>query len=701
MPASRPSWLLVLLVIPLITNALSPVPLFPYSPSSPSPVPLILLPGLSGSRLENDPNGDGVYDEIWPNGDLLIVDPWDLSLLVLRLALDGASPYSPTPEYASVRVGDVIRSEYGLDYYASTIAFFTSQGYTEGENFFVCPYDWRKDLHQIAFGDLPDTLDRCIQTALAKNPGASQVDLLGHSMGGLVARAYLSDPGKATRVRRLVTLGTPFLGAPKIVLAIIHKVCFVEWLGLCFSNSDVLHELIQNYPPGYQIAPSEAYFQVYPDGFLRRDRDGDGDGRPDGPLSPEASFGMLEKHNQSLARQARLLSASNHGWARGAANGVEVFAVVGDRHASIGTIVEYEKRPWYNPWAKPVITYRTEVTNGDGTVPLHSADLRDWSRGVDLTGGVPVFYFSLDHGRLASDPAVLQLTAQIFASPAPVSADSILRTWSPPALSPASVQAPRDEPIRLEGFWMSVEGPVDVEVIDANGFRLDRKDSDYRDGSSPGSSLNTANETIPGATYTELGESIFVFLPQDGRYMIHLAGWEQSEADIRLQTIAGDRVTRTAVYDGLPVSSQSLAVMALDPAVSSPAEFALDQDGDGIAEGSFPPSTLLDAQESLDNTSPHTMIQVEGSRSPGGAYLAPVTVSLNSVDGEGGSGVARIEYSLDGGVTAQVYQAPFQVDPLAVPLLLARATDRAMNEENPPASFRLSPAKIFIPAVVR
>jgi pimeloyl-ACP methyl ester carboxylesterase len=694
---------LVLLVISLIIAAFSPPPLIPYSPSpSPFPIPLILLPGLSGSRLENDPDGNGVFSEVWPNGDLLIIDPWDLSLLDLRLAPDGASPYSTAPKYASVRVGDVIRSEYGLDYYASTIAFFTSQGYTEGENFFVCPYDWRKDLHQIAFGELPNTLDRCIQTALAKNPGASQVDLLGHSMGGLVARAYLSDPEKAAKVRRLVTLGTPFLGAPKIVMALIHRLCFAEWLGLCFSNSEVLHELIQNYPPGYQIAPSEAYFQVYPGGYLRRDRDGDGDGRLDGPLSFEASFRLLEKHNQNLARQAQLLSISNHGWDGGAANGVEVFAIVGDRHASIGTIVEYEKRPWYNPWAKPVITYRTEVTNGDGTVPLHSADLRDWSRGVDLTGGVPVFYFGLDHGRLASDPAVLQLAAQLFASPAPVSADSILRTWTPPALSPTSVQAPRSESLRLDGFWMTVEGPVEVEVVDANGFRLDRTASGSSEGGNPVGIPNTAvDEPIPGATYIELGESVLVFLPPDGRYMIHLAGWEQGAADIRLQTISGDRVSRTFIYDGLPVSEQSLAVLALDPGVSAPAEFALDQDGDGTAEGSFPPSAVLDAQESQDNTPPRTAIHVEGIRTPEGYYFAPVTVSLSSVDGEGGTGVARIEYSLDGGMTAQVYQAPFQVDPLAVPLLLARSTDRAMNEENPPVSFRLSPARIFIPTLVR
>jgi triacylglycerol esterase/lipase EstA (alpha/beta hydrolase family) len=42
--------------------------------------------------------------------------------------------------------------------------------------------------------------------------GASQVVLVGHSMGGLVARAYLRQYGGA-KVRRLITLGTPHQGS--------------------------------------------------------------------------------------------------------------------------------------------------------------------------------------------------------------------------------------------------------------------------------------------------------------------------------------------------------------------------------------------------------------------------------------------------------------------------------------------------------
>ncbi len=44
-------------------------------------------------------------------------------------------------------------------------------------------------------------------------PDDAQVDLIAHSMGGLVARCALDDPATARRVSTLVTLGTPHAGS--------------------------------------------------------------------------------------------------------------------------------------------------------------------------------------------------------------------------------------------------------------------------------------------------------------------------------------------------------------------------------------------------------------------------------------------------------------------------------------------------------
>ena len=47
--------------------------------------------------------------------------------------------------------------------------------------------------------------------------GTDRVDILAHSQGGLVAEAIAHDNASAGKIYRIVTLGTPYLGAPKML----------------------------------------------------------------------------------------------------------------------------------------------------------------------------------------------------------------------------------------------------------------------------------------------------------------------------------------------------------------------------------------------------------------------------------------------------------------------------------------------------
>jgi hypothetical protein len=58
--------------------------------------------------------------------------------------------------------------------------------------------------YQRLAGQLGRTLEEICEAT-----GARQVDVVGHSLGGLAAR-YLVDSGDGNRVRRLVTLGSPY-----------------------------------------------------------------------------------------------------------------------------------------------------------------------------------------------------------------------------------------------------------------------------------------------------------------------------------------------------------------------------------------------------------------------------------------------------------------------------------------------------------
>ncbi len=103
-----------------------------------------------------------------------------------------------------------------------------------------------------------------------------------------------------------------------------------------------------------------------------------------------------------------------------------------------------------------------------------------------------------------------------------------------------------------------------------------------------------------------------------------------------------------------------------------------------------------------DLVPPKTIIQLTGITAPDGGFYDQVVVTLNSTDP---SGIAMIEYSLDGGSTWQVYTGPFTLQPSGLPeqpegepagdafgggpgryLVLASATDGAGNVEDPPAA---------------
>jgi pimeloyl-ACP methyl ester carboxylesterase len=99
---------------------------------------------------------------------------------------------------------------------------------TEDEPVPVYPfaYDWRQPLELIA-EELDQFIDEVIaRTALMRHyakPGydaKSKVDLVGHSMGGLVILTHLQQKRRQAKIRKIVTLATPFRGSFESVIKI-------------------------------------------------------------------------------------------------------------------------------------------------------------------------------------------------------------------------------------------------------------------------------------------------------------------------------------------------------------------------------------------------------------------------------------------------------------------------------------------------
>lgn len=77
--------------------------------------------------------------------------------------------------------------------------------------------------------------------------GAAKVDLVGHSMGGVVARTYVSLFGGAERVRHLVTIGSPHHGTSMAKLGLGWPTVELD------ASSELLRTLAAAPPPGVEV----------------------------------------------------------------------------------------------------------------------------------------------------------------------------------------------------------------------------------------------------------------------------------------------------------------------------------------------------------------------------------------------------------------------------------------------------------------
>lgn len=102
-----------------------------------------------------------------------------------------------------------------LHTYDDLMASLERNGYQKEVNLFPFPYDWRVTNKTTALY-LQDKIEDTI-----RKTGVSRVDVVAHSMGGLVARSYVEElegAQYADTIDQLITLGTPHRGSPEAYL---------------------------------------------------------------------------------------------------------------------------------------------------------------------------------------------------------------------------------------------------------------------------------------------------------------------------------------------------------------------------------------------------------------------------------------------------------------------------------------------------
>jgi pimeloyl-ACP methyl ester carboxylesterase len=194
--------------------------------------PLVFVPGLLGSMLcRTGPAGEKTV--VWGTVDALGQFP----TLGVNATGDEVEPCGLIREVSFLGV-------FNQTVYGPFIDRLEAAGYREGETLFIFDYDWRLSALDNA-KLLADYVDASI-------PGTRAVDIVGHSMGGLVARTYAVNEGGADRITRLVSAGTPWRGSVQ-VLQLLH-----DGLGLAnplVGGLENFRRTVISFPSTFELLP--------------------------------------------------------------------------------------------------------------------------------------------------------------------------------------------------------------------------------------------------------------------------------------------------------------------------------------------------------------------------------------------------------------------------------------------------------------
>jgi pimeloyl-ACP methyl ester carboxylesterase len=562
---------------------------------------LVIIPGILGSYLM-DP-GDG--SEVWPNVDAMLLSPSDAYLDALRLSAEGSS--GDTTMIAS----DIIRTLHSTipfahkDVYGPLIAALEQEGWREGTDLFVAPYDWRLGVARAAQAVSP-----VIAKARDRSPDG-KVTLLAHSMGGLVAKEFLATATDTEYINTVIRIGTPQLGAPQM----FHALEFGDDLGFHegpfpLLNAQEVKSIAQNMPSAYELLPSERYTAVQ-GGYVIDNRNGghailNFDGT--NALMESSSTGEGTRNGNLLAAAASFHAAQD----TAAIEGPAVYDLIGCQNPA--TPAEFI--------LQDDGTTETVHGGGDGTVPTASA--------FNMAASSTKTYFSLygengaDHEGLMNSPGPLALIKALLRN-ATSSLD--LKALGISTSTEDCLEGRPSSPHPETTIEVDISGPV---TMDATALK------DSGDGA--------ANGDIPGSRHGTTGGGAFLMLPAGKPYQLHIQGSRTGTFTMKLRAFDdAARPIGTITYIDVPLASASTTASLSIASSSEDAMLTLDAAGDGKEIYKEAPTAVLSAASGTDATPPVITL----SPLPNDIRTdTSFTLSFSATDED--SGVATTSATLDG-----------------------------------------------------
>ncbi len=203
-------------------------------PSAAPQRPLVFVPGLLGSKLcRTGEEGEEVV--VWGTAEALGNFP--------ALALEGAAGLEIVP-CGLIREISYL-GIFSQAVYRPFIERLATAGYREGETLFVFDYDWRLSVF--------DNAEKLAAFVERNVPGGGAVDIVAHSMGGLIARTYALEEGGVTRIARLVSAGSPWRGSVQ-VFELLNR----GWglANLFMGGLEGFRRTVISFPSTFELMPS-------------------------------------------------------------------------------------------------------------------------------------------------------------------------------------------------------------------------------------------------------------------------------------------------------------------------------------------------------------------------------------------------------------------------------------------------------------
>jgi pimeloyl-ACP methyl ester carboxylesterase len=630
--------------------------------------PLIFIPGIMGSLLVNGTTGE----DLWPG---LGHDHTPLSL-------------SPGGSHPNVVATDAIR-RYHVPIFADQVVYepllemLTGRGgfreyqvnndparrtaagcdtsqRVDQPNLFVFAYDWRQ-----SSADNAAALKEYVRCVQQFHPG-EKIDILAHSMGGLIARRYILDNSGA--VNRLITIASPWVGAPKGIKVLETGDAGLSWF---LVHQNTLKDLIEYFPGAHELLPSRGYFDLGGRPFKER-----GDFNRNGEPNEVYDYWQLintlnARHNPNSKpgtanqRFHEYMGAAQDDW-RTDQTGVAYDHIIGER-TRLDTIGQVEGRSLALCAFGHCISHDTfwvKMINGDGTVPKRSAARLSNTLNLNAPNSHRWYYSyaytnqsddQYEHNGLTKNTLVHDLVLYLLGR-GPQPGSTPVEDAPPPETSPTP---PRTPTAANTSYYVNATGVDYVKVTDSAGNTNTKVD-------------DTFALPVPGVGYNQLGDkSALISVPADQTYTL---SFQNGNEPVALEVVKGtsnDVPVEAVRY--MDVQMPAGVQAKIQTTAAGVTELRYDGDGDGVYETVVQPTVALTGEAALDVRPPDLSVtatlQTDGS--------AIITLSAQ----DDGSGVKSISYSLDGS-EFQPYTAPLNVSASQVPKVYAFADDNAANRSN-------------------